>query len=215
MDLLLIRHAQTTSNLARALDTALPGADLTERGEGQLAELAALLADERIDAVWCSPTLRTRRTAAALAVPRGLEPQVHDGLVEISAGDWEMSTDEARADAYRDAVVAAVSGHDGALVPGGETRDQVLARFDAVVAEIRASGHGRVAVVSHGAVLRTWCGIRVGNVPVALVGARPLGNTALVRLHADGEGWRASEWDTELVEPGGEAGPAADPGGSE
>lgn len=211
MDLLLIRHAQTTSNLARALDTALPGADLTQRGASQVDELAALLADERIDAVWCSPSLRTRRTAAALAEPRGLEPQVRHGLVEISAGDWEMSTDEAQADAYRDAVVAAVSGDGGVFVPGGETRDEVLARFDAVVAEIRASGHHRVAVVSHGAVLRTWCGIRVGNVPVELVGARPLGNTGLVRLHADGDGWRASEWDTEVVEPGGEAGPAADP----
>ena len=211
MDLLLIRHAQTTSNVSRALDTGLPGADLTELGERQVAELAALLVGERIDAVWCSPTLRTRRTAAALAEPRGLEPEVRDGLVEISAGDWEMSNDEAQADAYRDAVVAAVTGADGAFVPGGETRAEVLARFDEVVDEIRASGHDRVALVSHGAVLRTWCGIRVDNVPVELVGARPLGNTGLVRLHADGDGWWASEWDTEVVEPGGEAGPAAEP----
>jgi len=211
MDLLLIRHAQTTSNVSRALDTGLPGADLTELGERQVAELAALLADERIDAVWCSPTLRTRRTAAGLAEPRGLEPEVRGGLVEISAGDWEMSTDEAHADTYREAVVAAVSGAEGAFVPGGETLTEVLARFDAVVAEIRESGHRRVALVSHGAVLRTWCGIRVDNVSVDRVAARPLGNTGLVRLHAEADGWWASEWDTEVVEPGGEAGPAAEP----
>ena len=211
MDLLLIRHAQTTSNVSRALDTGLPGADLTDLGERQVAELAALLAVERIDAVWCSPTLRTRRTAAGLAGPRGLEPEVRDGLVEISAGDWEMSTDETHADTYRDAVVAAVAGAEGAFVPGGETPAQVLARFDAVVDEIRGSGHGRVALVSHGAVLRTWCGIRVGNVSVDRVAARPLGNTGLVRLKAVGDGWHATEWDTEVVEPGGEAGPAAGP----
>ena len=37
MDLLLIRHAQTHSNVVRALDTGLPGADLTDLGERQVA----------------------------------------------------------------------------------------------------------------------------------------------------------------------------------
>jgi broad specificity phosphatase PhoE len=211
MDLLLIRHAQTHSNVARALDTALPGADLTELGERQVADLADQLADEHLDAVWCSPTLRTRRTAAAIAEPRGLDLRVHHGLVEISAGHWEMSTAEEHGQAYREAVVEGMLGRAGELVPGGETRDQVLGRFDAVVDEIRGSGHGRVAVVAHGAVLRAWCGVRVPNVPVELVRDRPLGNTGLVRLHARGNGWVASEWDTEVVEPGGEAGPVAEP----
>jgi broad specificity phosphatase PhoE len=211
MDLLLIRHAQTHSNVARALDTGLPGADLTELGERQVAELAELLDGERIDAVWCSPTLRTRRTATGLAERRGLEPEVRDGLVEISAGDWEMSTADEHGAAYREAIVAAMDGGDGPLVPGGETREQVLARFDAVIEEARASGHDRVALVSHGAVLRAWCGIRVANVPFELVRDRPLGNTGLIRLHENGAGWEATEWDTEAVEPGGEAGPAAGP----
>ncbi len=118
MDLLLIRHAQTHSNVARALDTALPGADLTDLGERQVAELARLLDGEKIDAVWCSPTLRTRRTAAGLAEQRGLEPEVRDGLVEISAGDWEMSTADEHGAAYREAIVAAMDGGDGPLVPG-------------------------------------------------------------------------------------------------
>jgi probable phosphoglycerate mutase len=211
MDLLLIRHAQTHSNVIRALDTALPGADLTDLGERQVSDLAGHLADEPIDAVWCSPALRARRTAAGLAAPRGLEPQVHPGLVEISAGDWEMSSRDEHADAYRDGVVAGLEGHDGPIVPGGESAAAAIARFDGAVAAIRAGGHRRVAVVSHGAMLRAWCGLRVANVPVELVRDRPLGNTGLVRLHARGDRWLATEWDTEVVEPGGEAGPAAEP----
>jgi probable phosphoglycerate mutase len=211
MDLLLIRHAQTHSNVIRALDTALPGADLTDLGERQVADLAGQLADEPIDAVWCSPALRARRTAAALAAPRGLEPQVHPGLVEISAGDWEMSSRDEHADAYRDGVVAGLEGRDGPIVPGGESAADAIARFDGAVAAIRAGGHRKVAVVSHGAMLRAWCGLRVSNVPVALVRDRPLGNTGLVRLQARGDRWLATEWDTEVVEPGGEAGPAAEP----
>ena len=211
MDLLLIRHAQTHSNVIRALDTALPGADLTDLGERQVADLAGQLADESIDAVWCSPALRARRTAAALAAPRGLEPQVHPGLVEISAGDWEMSSRDEHADAYRDGVVAGLEGRDGPIVPGGESAADAIARFDGAVAAIRAGGHRKVAVVSHGAMLRAWCGLRVSNVPVALVRDRPLGNTGLVRLQARGDRWLATEWDTEVVEPGGEAGPAAEP----
>lgn len=213
MDLLLIRHAQTHSNVIRALDTALPGADLTELGERQVADLAGHLVDEAIDAVWCSPALRARRTALGLAEPRGLEPEVHPGLVEISAGDWEMSSDDAHADAYRDGVVAGLQGRPGPIVPGGESAAQAIARFDGAVDRIRAAGHRRVAVVSHGAMLRAWCGLRVTNVPVDLVRDRPLGNTGLVRLHAHGDGWVATEWDTEVVEPGGEAGPAAEPAG--
>ncbi|MBD8870334.1 histidine phosphatase family protein [Nocardioides donggukensis] len=209
MDLLLVRHAQTHANVAGALDTALPGADLTELGERQARALVDLLADERIDAVWCSPTLRTRRTAEGVARAHGLTPRVHPGLVEISAGDWEMSTADEHGVAYREAIVAGVSGGGAALVPGGESADQVFARFDAAIAEIRATGAERVAVVSHGAVLRAWCGARVPNVPAALVRDRPLGNTGLVRLHSHDGGWAASEWDTELVRPGGAAGPAA------
>ena len=44
MRLLLIRHAETTANAQRLLDTAPPGADLTDLGRTQATELVESLA---------------------------------------------------------------------------------------------------------------------------------------------------------------------------
>lgn len=36
-----------------------------------------------------------------------------------------------------------------------------------------------------------------------------LGDTGVVRLHGDAEGWTTTEWDRAVVEPAGDPGPAA------
>ncbi|MCW2758422.1 MAG: histidine phosphatase [Nocardioidaceae bacterium] len=208
MHLLLIRHAQTHSNVAGALDTAHPGADLTELGDKQAEELAQTLADERIDAIWCSPRLRTRRTAAGLAADHGLEPLLRDGLVEIDAGDLEMSSDDESVRTYRDTVAGWIGGDLESRMPGGESGTEALARFDAVVEEILASGHERAAIVAHGAILRMWSALRAGNVGLDLARERGLGNTGTIRLVGDADEWAASEWDSEAIES---AGPTATP----
>jgi broad specificity phosphatase PhoE len=48
MRLLLIRHAQTTSNVLHLLDTAEPGAALTEVGRHKLQDSWALFAMSRL-----------------------------------------------------------------------------------------------------------------------------------------------------------------------
>ena len=51
MRLYLARHGQTLSNIGRALDTAYPGAELTDLGQEQAARLAARLASEPLAVV--------------------------------------------------------------------------------------------------------------------------------------------------------------------
>jgi probable phosphoglycerate mutase len=194
----------------RALDTAHPGADLTELGERQVRELGELLADERIDAVHASPRLRARRTAAALAEPRRLEPVVEDGLVEVAAGEWEMATDEHLAEAYNGVVTAWVRGDLDASVPGGESGHEAVTRVDEAVTRILATGHERVAVVAHGAVLRGWCGVRVAGAS-DLAATQPLRNTGLVRVSGEKLGELVvTHWDEQVVPSGGEAGAAVE-----
>ena len=195
MQLLLIRHAQTHANVTRALDTAHPGADLTDLGASQVQALTEQLARERIDAVFASPRLRARRTAEGLALPRGLDLELRDGLVEISAGDHEMSEATEHAAAYVESVLAWAAGDLRATLPGGESGEHVLGRFDSVIDEILGAGLETVAVVSHGAMLRTWCGARVGNVSHDLVREHPLPNTGLIRLDRADGGWAATHWD--------------------
>ena len=57
MRLILIRHGQTSSNVADLLDTGEPGADLTELGREQAAVLPQSLAGEEVDAVYAQTEL--------------------------------------------------------------------------------------------------------------------------------------------------------------
>ncbi|MFE6992907.1 histidine phosphatase family protein, partial [Streptomyces pharetrae] len=90
MRLLLVRHAQTPSNVKFLLDTAVPGPGLTELGERQAAALSEALAGQDIEAVYASTMIRTQLTAAPFAAARGLDVHVRDGIRELSAGDLEM-----------------------------------------------------------------------------------------------------------------------------
>jgi len=89
--LLLIRHGQTSSNVERLLDTAVPGADLTDEGREQAEQLVGKLEQQPLEAIYVSDLVRTQQTAAPLAKARGLEPVIRPGLREIQAGDYEMA----------------------------------------------------------------------------------------------------------------------------
>ena len=80
MRLILIRHGQTASNLAQALDTAAPGAPLDETGMAQAEALVERLGADELDAVFSSTLLRAKMTATPLAQARGLVVAEHVGL---------------------------------------------------------------------------------------------------------------------------------------
>ena len=61
--LILLRHGQTTSNVGRHLDTALPGAELTELGRTQAAAAGRDIMDTYAPArVVTSKALRAQQT---------------------------------------------------------------------------------------------------------------------------------------------------------
>src|SRR4051812_40983545 len=110
MRLILVRHGQTDSNVARALDTEAPGADLTDLGREQADELATALGDEPVDAVYASHLVRSRRTAAPLAAKLGLPVEVREGVREIRAGELEMRSDEDSVRVYLETVLRWIEG---------------------------------------------------------------------------------------------------------
>ncbi|MEU2226957.1 histidine phosphatase family protein [Streptomyces sp. NPDC012751] len=216
MRLLLVRHGQTPSNVDHLLDTAVPGPGLTPLGEAQAAALPGALAGEDVEALYASTLIRTQRTAAPLAAARGLEVIVRDGIRELSAGDLEMLPGHTpQAERYLRTVFAWAAGDTALRMPGGESGEEALARFDAVVAEAAASGAGTVVMVSHGAAIRVWTAARADNVDVAFAAARPLENTGVVVLEGSpSDGWKALSWEGAVVEPAGEGGPAGEPLGT-
>ncbi|HVD21594.1 MAG TPA: histidine phosphatase family protein [Lapillicoccus sp.] len=198
MRLLLIRHAETTANAERLLDTAPPGTDLSERGRIQAEELVEALAEVPLDAIYVSDLVRTQQTAAPLAAERGLPPLVRPGVREIQAGEYEMAPDDGSWGAYLAVLYRWADGEPDTRVPGGESGTEVLARFDAVVAE--AANHEAAAIVSHGAMIRAWTGARAANVDRAFVADTRLHNTAVIVLDGSPDsGWRVETWANEPV----------------
>jgi probable phosphoglycerate mutase len=196
--LLLIRHAETTANAERLLDTAPPGTDLSERGRIQAEELVEALAEVPLDAIYVSDLVRTQQTAAPLAAERGLPPLVRPGVREIQAGEYEMAPDDGSWGAYLAVLYRWADGEPDTRVPGGESGTEVLARFDAVVAE--AANHEAAAIVSHGAMIRAWTGARAANVDRAFVADTRLHNTAVIVLDGSPDsGWRVETWANEPV----------------
>ena len=194
MRLLLIRHGQTPSNVIHALDTAEPGADLTDLGQVQAAALPEALASERIEAIYATTLVRTQQTARPLADARRLDIRVRPGFREIAAGDLEMRSDEEAMHAYVDVVFAWPDDIERRM-PGGESGREVIARCDGVVAEAAAEGLSDVVVVAHGAVIRAFAAARAHNVDRHYAAHHWLRNTGMVVLEGEpADGWEMTRW---------------------
>lgn len=195
MRLLLMRHGQTHANVSGELDTAHPGVDLTDLGRAQAVAASKALADEAIDAIYVSSRVRTHQTAAPTAEDRGLGLTLLEGLEEISAGEFEMRADHDAVAGYIGTVATWLEGDLAHRMPGGETGEEFLARFDAAVRSIVEAGHEAALVVSHGAALRTWVSTRMQPHPDAPPATQPLHNTALLVLEGDFDaGWTMVSW---------------------
>ena len=195
MRLLLMRHGQTHANVSGELDTAHPGLELTDLGQAQAVAAGKALADETIDAVYVSSRVRTHQTAAPTADDRGLRLTQLAGLEEIDAGDFEMRSDHDAVAGYIGSVATWLEGDLTHRMPGGETGEEFLARYDAAVRTIVEAGHDAALIVSHGAALRTWVSTRMDPHPDAPPATQPLHNTALIVLEGDPDaGWRMVSW---------------------
>lgn len=190
-----MRHGQTHANVSGELDTAHPGLELTELGRAQAEAAAKAIAEHHLDAIYVSSRVRTHQTAAPTAEQRGLTPTVVDGLEEIDAGDFEMRSDHDAVAGYIGAVATWLEGDLTHRMPGAETGEEFLARYDAAVRTIVAAGHDTALIVSHGAALRTWVSTRMCPHPDAPSVHQPLHNTALIVLdgHPD-TGWEMVSW---------------------
>lgn len=195
MRLYLARHAQTPSNVARALDTARPGAPLTDLGLRQAARLKDRFSGVTLSVVAASPLRRAQQTAAPLAAARGLAVRTFDGLREVDAGELEMDTSDEAAARYVALLHAWAGGDLDAALPGGISGHDFTGRFDDAILgledEAARAGGGAALAVSHGAALRTWAAIRCAGPDPVSAARRRLANTSVIVLEGSSrDGWR-------------------------
>ena len=196
MRLLLIRHGQTPYNVIGALDTAFPGAGLTDLGLLQAQALPGVLESDGVAGIYASPLVRTQLTAEPLAHALGIDAAVEAGLEEIAAGDFELRNDKDAMLGYIFTVAGWIEGDLDRRMPGGGDGHEFLGRYQGALERI-AGAHDPedlVAVFSHGAAIRVFTSIATG---LGTEQAKDLhiANTGASLLAGDPHtGWRLERW---------------------
>lgn len=204
--LYLVRHGQTSSNVAGALDTKLPGAPLTELGREQAGIRGRELAEAGVSprVVMSSEAARARETAGLIAAELGLETQALPGMIEIQAGAYEMQTGTEALLAYGRLIRDWLElGDLTSSLPEGESALDVQERTMPMIAELRESYLDNgidVVLVVHGAVMRMMA-VFAGAVPSQWALDNHIDNCAVIELVPDGGGWSCARWGDHLEMP--------------
>ncbi len=148
----LARHGQTAYNKEGRFQGQLQ-VPLDETGREQAQELAQRAAEHEFAALWCSPLLRARETADAVARRIGLEPREDARLMETDAGEWTDRTfQEIHAEAPEE-FAKFIGGDPFFAFPGGESFAQQGVRVAAAIYDVRRA-EAPALVVCHGGVIR-------------------------------------------------------------
>ena len=185
MKLYLIRHGRQCSRLCNV------DVDLSEEGYRQASLLGERLFREKIQAVYSSSLLRAVETAQAANLYWNVEHFVRPELGEISFGDMEGMSDEEIAVVYKDFKDQQGRMEEDLPYPGGECAADVVRRAEPVFMEMVRSGYDRIAVVTHGGVIRSMTAHYLG-IPMArwrILGTS-LENCSITQLDWDEENGR-------------------------
>jgi len=175
----LARHGQTAYNAEGRFQGHLP-VPLDDTGFAQAEALAEAAAGVEIASLWCSPLLRARQTAEAVARRIGLDPVADDRFAETDTGDWTgRSFAEIRAEDPEGFRRFEVSDPEFRY-PGGESFAEQSARVAEGLGDLRRRPEGLPAlVVCHRGVIRLALAAAGGNPED---GGREIPNASLVTL---------------------------------
>ena len=179
----LVRHGESTWNIAGLAQGHNDEAELTERGRRQAAEAAAQFGYRPVRAIYASDLRRAQQTAAAFAAVLGLPVRADARLRERSLGVLEGTAHAA--------IGPAVTGlGDGLVVdpdvrpPAGESVRDLYQRAAAFCDDLAAEprdGAGDVLVIAHGGTVRVLDAYLHG-VPVDQMTWRAVENATIVRI---------------------------------
>lgn len=151
MLLRLVRHGESEGNFAGSLQGSRLDTPLSETGRRQAECLAVRLAPEEIDAVWSSPMVRARETAAAIATVLGKGVSLDPDLVEFDWGVWSGRPYDGEIEKEVSGVRARWRAGETEIAPsGGESPALAALRADRFLARLLASGARAPLVVAHG-----------------------------------------------------------------
>ena len=204
--IIAVRHGETAWNAGSRIQGQLD-IELNDTGLRQAERLARALEEEPIAAVYASDLARARRTAEAVAWPRGLAVTTDTGLRERAFGSFEGRT-FADIDAEFPEQAQRWRTRDPAFVPGvgaalGESLLAFRERITRAASRLAALHPGELVVlVAHGGVMDVLYRAATGQ-DLQTQRAWPLGNAAINRLLWTPQGFTLVGWgDTRHLDDG-------------
>ena len=195
--ILLIRHGETDWNVEKRLQGHID-IGLNAAGRRQAAALAAVLADESLDAVFASDLQRASDTAQSIAEQQDLPVQIVPALRERCYGAFEGLTHQAIAARYPSDYAAWKARAPDARYPTGERVAETMREFSAravaaVTTLLVQHRYEKVVIVSHGGVLE--CLYRWAQQSgFGLARDFDIFNASINRLQWDGAHLRILQW---------------------
>jgi len=149
-EIILVRHGQTEWNRIERFRGRVD-IPLNNTGLEQAQAIATRLAKLSKPAmIYSSPLERCLKTAEPIGKATGAPVQALDGIIDIDYGDWQGLTPEEAEKQYPDVYRVWLSAPHKAVIPGGETLDQVRARALAALEQAAQQHLGQtIILVSH------------------------------------------------------------------
>jgi broad specificity phosphatase PhoE len=190
-EIFLIRHGQSTANASGVWQGQMEF-PLSEEGRLQSRLVGNAITGQPFDAIYSSPLGRAFETAEIIAREAGFTGEIVPiaGLMERHGGSLEGTTHAERETRNPELTrkLLGLPEEERWTLVGAETDEEVLARFEGAISGIRArhAAGARLAVVTHGGVMRVFLRARFG--PDVLPGTERAANASITRLE-----WEADD----------------------
>jgi probable phosphoglycerate mutase len=158
-----LRHGETDWN-RKGIFQGSTDVPLNETGFKQAGDAAEIIRHHPVKAICCSPMIRARQTAAAVAERLNIEPVVIDGLREVSVGVMEGKPKDSGYNRWRKGEIT---------VEGAETWEDFTNRSLQGVNEA-LKRPGPVLIVSHGGLYQALQGFLGVDEGMALGNCQPI-----------------------------------------
>ena len=147
-----VRHGENLANLTKEFSCKKVDYPLTAKGVIQAEQTADFLAAKTVSAVYSSPLLRCRQTAAVIANRTGLQVEVEEGLREVNVGSLEgQLVSQALWDEHNAIIRSWCEGSPEITFPEGENLYELAHRLKKVLYSIINTHQGReIVIVGHG-----------------------------------------------------------------
>lgn len=192
----LLRHGQTVANRDRILQGPRIDAELSDLGLRQADSLGTALADQPLEALYCSPLSRARQTALAIAEQHrrnrsggreGLAVQVAPEIYEMDYGSLAGRSYDDIAAEMEQVLDAWRLGFVDQKFPGGESPVLAQHRLRPFARRLRHEARGGdVAVVAHGRINRILIATLTGA-GLTRLEEFPQSNASITELAVDGD----------------------------